>query len=1076
MRPVTLPNHPLVSKINVGGIRTRLNPGAEYRAEHLMLLARIAAAENNRPDVLVFGGEIPLQFGHDGNAVPGGATPNVSQFIRSGLTNPQTTFPATFLIPMSTRNGDHYELLSMTFNAPGDVECDVHVIDSSKSSDRSEGAGVIFTENYRHLCDTGIPCSLTSIGFNKRGEVEIRRPLLQYAPDNDQGSHHCAAYVLQNIRNICDLGFDAATNHEDALATGSETAEQRYTRVEARSLLLRALDLTRLVASESVAPVLGLDDDAWLPTGVIRADFDQLSRDIAARRRGAPPPTVPHAPQQQPLQPPAPAAVKKTRSEPTRSTDPTPPPAPQPKPKIPDPIRPETREEKVQKLIRLYGAQNLLLGGDFPKIKEKLLTCDDGDYSHFADLAKEIFVKQRRAERRVMNRRRQELEIKYFELHPGTIKIEDFARQFEKLIPYKKEGEIGYDGEAEGYHPSVGPNFHSWRGGSEQEYLDIVERDQPIAHTSLPSIAYRNNVMDAKTRVEDELRENQERARLFSEEGRGATEEDLAKVRKFNRTKHQLTNVAESALLPPTKLLQWLGRGIISNSKASETDRYKEYLKRRNAALGRLAFKLAPDNDIYRKMLQRIEDFGTGDEMFDEASMGKIKELLLALAADSGKVSAAELEAANKSMEAANQAMLKGMQKFVDWEDNAMKFRLLHLALLLTPIGGFTFLAPEFFSWMDILQDLFGPMFDVSKGFSEGLGDIVTSDALGPLGDAADALGVDDTIEWVADWPLIENVGEIFDTLMDNDLTANLFGTIAPLVSSPLIPIVVAAVYSLTRVDQEVMHYCEVKKFITDQEAAMNKIVDGIEKKMGSASMEEKIAKFVTEKFKVSKQAWLDIACARFIGSALEEQLEVFNSFKFTDSAGAKKTFLDLKTGGVLDDRTALDYLCGSTDKLKIVDRFCLFKAAEFSPAKLTALEADSGAASKGMQAQKDALHQEYIFKLAEKKRMTSIQTKPADRAKDLEEQLIADEKAKIKRMYDLKLPRTAPNPTTPEETAEKKAAREAIELRAQKEVAAEREDDKKAAASAARTPGRRPSCASARAIGRVQTIRVSTT
>lgn len=279
-RSATLSPHSIINGLDVSGLSTQIDVGQEYNASYLSRLAKIIAEENSNNAVRIYG-NTPLEVPESGD-IDKITADKIADFIGQGRQDQNLEYPATFLIPILTRGSQHYELMAINIKDRESLKCDAFIIDSSKTSE-------IDPERYENFVQTAVPIALAKAGLETESST-LKRPLLQYAVDDDRGSVHCGAYVLQNMRNICDFGFDAVVSSLDEAAHSGNREE-----VERRSLEFRALDLARFIVADIENPVLspmleGIDSPDilrdYLPAGVTKEGYLKLKDQIISRAEG----------------------------------------------------------------------------------------------------------------------------------------------------------------------------------------------------------------------------------------------------------------------------------------------------------------------------------------------------------------------------------------------------------------------------------------------------------------------------------------------------------------------------------------------------------------------------------------------------------------------------------------------------------------------------------------------------------------------------------------------------------------------------------------------------------------------
>lgn len=623
------------------------------------------------------------------------------------------------------------------------------------------------------------------------------------------------------------------------------------------------------------------------------------------------------------------------------------------------------------------------------------------------DLLNKILEERAVAERHLKNVKRQEAEIKGFELNPGKVSVPELAAQMQEMLPYEGEG-AKWRAKRHGYGDEVGSNLWSFVGGSEEEFRRIAERDEPIVHTKMPDKNYRNNVIDSKRRVIDEIRVNEKRLEVFLAKGCDLTPEEEQETRKRSQLGHRLSNLGESCLGGLLDLTGAAGRGLLSKSKASEDPRHEKYLQSRNELLSQVLWRLDPKSASYPEILKKVnETLKHSPDLMDQATFAKMQSLITAEIAKEAGVNEKDVKEFNEKIQKLNGDMLSGLQKRVDNEDDMWKYRVLQAFLILTPIGGFSLLG-NVFSWVDPFAQLVGPVFDGSTNLSDGIASMATSDVLGPFGDIADALGIDDAISWLLEnIPVISEFGDVFDALTDNEMAQNLFGTVAPMLNSPIIPLYVAGVYSIMRTDTEVKHYCDVSDFKESKQKELQAAFDAFKETTEGKPLEERIKLFAQARLKIMKQANAEAELAKFVFGASDEELKIFDGLKL-GSGIDQKDLSTLKQEGKFP--TAITVLTSLNSNIAVRDeclkRFLLFRNVADDRDAFEREKAGPDFAVKAT-AQREKIDQEFILRAAKEANFTTIQTDQKEMCVDFEKQLIRQDTDQLYSIARQKTPST---------------------------------------------------------------------
>ncbi len=613
-------------------------------------------------------------------------------------------------------------------------------------------------------------------------------------------------------------------------------------------------------------------------------------------------------------------------------------------------------------------------------------------------IAKKIFDERSDNVRCWKNVKRQEYEIRRFELKPGQIKLDDLMTQMADNMTF-----INEDGS---YVSNKNGNVsRSTYGGDEvaastyivgtqrklKTEIDRVKyRDNALIHTSMPPKNYRNIVFDTRVSVLDDIKINDNRLRVFLEEGRGdLTPEERAGIKTRSKTWNRVSNNFEELGETLHQITEWAGRGVLSSSKASDNKIYKDFLTRRNELISKMLWKAGPnaqDSSFYLKVLNKVNNALDGsDDIMDQATFQRMQKLI----SDEIKVEdaalKAELEAFNKKLNDMNDSMLAGLQNHVDEDDRLWKYRCLQIFLLLTPMGAFS-IAGQVFSYIDPLMELIGPLFDAGKTLGEGLGDMASSDVLGPFGKIVQAFRIDDGIQLFFDkTPIVNDLCEVFDFATDNDLVQNALGAASPLQFSPIALLAPAGLYSFFRADAEITQYQKVSAYQESQQKALETIFKEFEKGK-HPRLEDRVNKFSAKRMATIKEANLDAKLVSFVSDPTNSDKldDLFDGLKFKIKDATGNT-IDQSMSEILksgDQKKVFEILydVNSDDKKEALNRFLLFNAiqdsANSTDKNLIAFHQERSAAEKKKLCDKSikGLNDEFITRSAEKLNITDTQ------------------------------------------------------------------------------------------------------
>ena len=656
-----------------------------------------------------------------------------------------------------------------------------------------------------------------------------------------------------------------------------------------------------------------------------------------------------------------------------------------------------SKEEMVDRLIGRYDATTLRFCEDVPAIKESLLSA--GDFEERLRKTEQLFVLSAQAERRVGNVARQTREIAEYETkapRSRKIDIRQIAKDAARQVP-KTSSETRWNFKDRGVTEDVGKNFWSFAGGSKSETFAILERNSAITHAAPPSKSYRNNVLDAATRAADEARVCQLYSKTLIEEGREPTKEEIKSVSRHSQFAHRVSNLAQTGMRGLHSVIEKASAGMLTAKRNVLDDkRYEEDNEKFNLALSNLIWKLSPNPRVAKALESQIlSEIGSGNMLGDDILFGKVKDLLLKAAKEELGASDDAIKVANDRMQKLHDAMTTKMNEFISEEEALKRFRLLHLLLILSPIGGLTIFG-EAFSLLDPLTELFGPLFDPNLTFGESMAEV--GNGVPIFGEVFDFVELDVVTEWAMELPGISAVGEVADFALKSAVPQEFFGVVGEGVLGSALPgIGVALIYSIFRAKNEVMHYSKDSEFRKKWEDKLNGHIEEIEKDMMGKPIKQRAEKLVEGHLQILEECAADIHTAKLLSSFSAEELSLFNGVKINID-GKECDLATLQSEGKLDDKQALKIISSVEPRIKkaIQDKALLcshvFEAGKLPAQNIKAaseLIANEKEAQKVIKPKRAQQKLEFIEERAAEKGFSSNAIDPGQRYSQLRGQLL---------------------------------------------------------------------------------------
>lgn len=607
------------------------------------------------------------------------------------------------------------------------------------------------------------------------------------------------------------------------------------------------------------------------------------------------------------------------------------------------PGRKKTIEEIIQEFMALEDARTIYEESRIEEIQSNLIAlCKKAEPENVAKhlgYAREIFAERKKLLRQYVNVGRQELEIRKYELNPGKIfDAKELMNQMTAQIPQHsgQSSQMGWTPkQGHGFGDRAADNENTWSfiGGSKAEVDRIRNTDAPKIRTEAPSKAERNNVIDARIGVLDDIKVNDAKINHFAKTGEKLNEQGQDKFRSRNEYLHRISNLAESFGGAVHHVVKKAGKGTLSHSKASEDSRYSKYNATNKQMISEMITRLGPnshDGALYIKARQKANEalkFSENPE--DRATYSRMKDLLDQELAEFEKQNEEDMKKFTDMMNELNSDMLEGLQKHVDTEDDAFKWQVMCAIAVIAPFAPAIMFIGPVFSYLTPLTQLFGPVFIGQEGFAHGIASIVTSPVFGPFSKLTNLMQLDTAIEWsLNNTPLVNSFtgqGGVIDFATRNPIFEGVASTLSPLTTSSLTYAGIGAAALFFRGNADFKQHEAQKKFIEDEtkkakdsiskfaknrdEQLKNKIAGYTRKtkeeypnRLDESQLEEKVPGVASKRMKVFKQAYVEAQTAKAISGMDEKILPIFNDMHFKAAYPAK-----LKEEGKL--RTAVDVI-----------------------------------------------------------------------------------------------------------------------------------------------------------------------
>lgn len=316
----------------------------------------------------------------------------------------------------------------------------------------------------------------------------------------------------------------------------------------------------------------------------------------------------------------------------------------------------------------------------------------------------------------------------------------------------------------------------------------------------------RNAIVDAKRGAMDDLAVARSKLAATLRGSEITEQEEKAIRRSPTRFSRGVSNAMETTFFGLNEAIKPFVKGILTHTDPKETPFFAEMERKRAELLSPISDKLANAPqcknlyylDMLKKMYEDLMQHGDYKHLLPQitsiqAEINKQKEVLQ-------RMNEEEAKKLSDAIDTLNQEMFSKAKDLAEESDDMVKWRIFQIVLIASPFGLWNFMMP--------IANIFGPLFSATGTFGEGMASIVTSDVWGPFGQLAGYVEMDTVIQFIFDKvPLISDLGAFLKDIIAAGPTQELFGLMGPtMTGDPMIPLLIAAGFSLSRAKTEIEH------------------------------------------------------------------------------------------------------------------------------------------------------------------------------------------------------------------------------------------------------------------------------
>lgn len=494
-----------------------------------------------------------------------------------------------------------------------------------------------------------------------------------------------------------------------------------------------------------------------------------------------------------------------------------------------------TKEHKFKSVAQIYldgddeAKSSIKSVAQFQEIKDKLIDLCQRKPADIAKLlsdAEKIFEERAVAKVQFENVKNEQLRIRRKEFKPYELDLAEFAGNIPAdQVRQNMNNWFGYNPRSI-ESPTVIQS--SIKGATEDEMKAILEGRTRHPFIQNPGKLYRNAVFDTEVIARDDLRVNSKKLQKFLTGGVAELDrQEELKLRKFNRAQHEASNVLQFAGYSALELSKLAGRGLISNTEASESANYREYNKQRNKALYEMLWKACPGENrtsYFHLLKSRNAALLNSGDPESKAMAEEMNKELDAMLKRSEEEDAKRFKELQEKIEQHGKDTLGGyveggkriggLQSHIDKQDDAHKWMLMCAFIAAGPFTGVLF-AP-------ILGNILGPVLAGSGSFAHQLSLLTTNPIFGPFAKIAEVFHIPDAISWVLhNVPIIEQLSDIMNFVTRNPIAEGLFAEVLPLASSPLVALGLAGLAATAGISQQYLLHTDKQDFLDGRKKSL---------------------------------------------------------------------------------------------------------------------------------------------------------------------------------------------------------------------------------------------------------------
>ncbi|MSP33983.1 MAG: hypothetical protein EXR06_03670 [Rickettsiales bacterium] len=620
---------------------------------------------------------------------------------------------------------------------------------------------------------------------------------------------------------------------------------------------------------------------------------------------------------------------------------------------------PEDSEDlKKQKLEAFRSKLEELAGTIYPKsheVKNKVIEGILRNYESFPTAGRTELAKvatetlEYRAEliAKHTNVLRKKAEIKKSQLNPGVIDKSIFGEVDSRMG--RGEDRWKYDRDPYG-------DSEVRAASSFQNKIDLIKKGTspsiytaPVSKENLTGMLFGSNyielVHEAEHQTSVDLANNAHQLNSLIATGKLLPKKSASSIAIRNAANGAFdgaAHIVSKFFGAAENVSNFAGKGIWAHSDPNYNKNLLKHYQKRNLLMSDLFRNISHDRSKTADLMRRCQEIlakaeadndGSNYGLLDAASFQELTALAKEIGKRSDEANTQKVAEFTKKINDCNDQVLESAKAETNDTDSIAKWRLLQIALMVTPFMGLSVMGP--------VLNVFGGVFMNSAGLGQGLASLLTAEYTGPFGYICELLHLDVAAQWLfCDMPVVSNVVSILDSAISSDVVQGVLGNmVVPLAGSVVASFALAGVAGIFHAERE-LELGKHGKAFKEHEKNMTKMFDDMVKEAKEAGKFNP-KEFVDKKYEILKASYVKNSIVKAVAQQSEEVgmkpvisqimgasfLKALEDYKKVDEYDDVHKVFD--SADNISPKYLMDFLATHKDGAAFYDNFLLFGEAQ---------------------------------------------------------------------------------------------------------------------------------------------------